>query len=70
MKEIRNITSKPSELVRSDLSYTANILAKVVKTNVTSADVGDHVLDTISHVMDAEPEVLQDIQQKNNKSAQ
>ena len=70
MKEVRNITSKPYQLLQKDLSITANILINVVKTNATSADVGDHVLDTISHVMDARPEVLEDIQQRNNRSAQ
>lgn len=70
MKEVRNITSKPSKLLQKDLSITANILDNVVKTNVTSADVGDHLLYTISHVMDANLEVLEDTQRKNNRSAQ
>lgn len=69
MKEVRNITSKSSKLVQKDLSITVNILDKVVKTNVTSPDVGDHMLSTLSHVMDAKPEALQNIQQENNRSA-
>lgn len=67
--EVRNITSKPSKLLHKDLSVTAKILDNVVKTNVTSVDVGDQVLHTISHVMDANPKVLEDAQRKNNKSA-
>ena len=69
IKEVRNITSKSSKLVQKDLSITVNILDKVVKTNVTSPDVGDHMLGTLSHVMDAKPEPLQNIQQENNRSA-
>ena len=69
MTEVRNITSKPSKLLQKDLSVTAKILDNVVKTNVTSVDVGDQVLHTISHVMDANPKVLEDAQRKNNKSA-
>lgn len=67
IKEVRNITSKSSKLVQKDLSITVNILDKVVKTNVTSPDVGDHMLGTLSHVMDAKPEALQNIQQENNR---
>jgi len=69
IKEVRNITSKTSKLVQKDLSITGNILDKVVKTNVTSPDVGDHMLGTLSHVMDAKPEALQNKQQENNRSA-
>ncbi|KAL9950767.1 hypothetical protein ACROYT_G043325 [Oculina patagonica] len=69
MKEVKNITSKSSELLEKDISLTANILKKIVKTNATSADVGDHVLDTISHVMDAKTDVLQKTQKKYNTSA-
>lgn len=69
IKEVRNITSKSSKLVEKDLSITVNILEKVVKTNVTSSNVGDHMLGTLSHVMDAKPEALQNIQQENNRSA-
>lgn len=69
MKEVKNITSKSSELLEKDISITANILNNVVKTNTTSADVGDHVLDTISHVMDAKTDVLQKTQKKYNTSA-
>ena len=69
IKKVRNITSKSSKLVQKDLSITVNILDKVVKTNVTSPDVGDHMLGTLSHVMDAKPEALQNIQQENNRSA-
>lgn len=67
IKEVRNITSKSSKLVQKDLSITVNILDKVVKTNVTSPDVGDHMLGTLSHVMDAKPEALHNIQQENNR---
>ena len=66
-KEVRNITSKPSKLSQEDLSITAKILGSVVKTNVTSVDVGDNMLHTISHVMDANSEVLSE--RGNNKSA-
>lgn len=69
MKEVRNVTSKSSKLVQKDLSITVNILDKVVKTNVTSPDVGDHMLNTLSHVMDAKPEALQNIKQENDRSA-
>lgn len=69
MKEVRNVTSKSSKLVQKDLSITVNILDKVVKTNVTSPDVGDHMLHTLSHVMDAKPEALQNIKQENDRSA-
>ena len=69
MKEVRNITSKPSKLLQKDLTITANILDNVVKTNVTSADVGDQMLYTLTHVMKAKPEVLDDAQKKNNRSA-
>ena len=69
MKEVKNITSKSSELQEKDISITAHILQKVVKTNSTSSDVGDHVLDTISHVMDAKTDVLQKTQKQYNTSA-
>lgn len=68
MKEVNNITSKSSQLMEKDISITANILDNVVKTNTTSADVGDHVLDTISHVMDAKTDVLQKTRQNYNTS--
>ena len=69
MKEVKNITAKSSELQEQDISITATILHNVVKTNMTSSDVGDHVLDTISHVMDAKTDVLQKTLQKYNTSA-
>ena len=69
MKEVKNITAKSSDLQEKDISITANILQNVVKTNRTSSDVGDHVLDTISHVMDAKTDVLQKTRYKYNTSA-
>ena len=67
-KDVGNITSHSSKLEEKDISITANILAKVVKTNETSAQVGDHVLNTLNHVMDAKTEVLHKTQQKYNTS--
>ena len=69
MVEVRNITSKSSKLVEKDIAITANILNKVVKTNRTSSDVGDQVLHTISHVMDAKGEILKKTQRKYNTTA-
>lgn len=69
MKEVKNITTKSSDLQEKDISITANILQNVVKTNMTSSEVGDHVLDTISHVMDVETDVLQKTRYEFNTSA-
>ena len=67
-KNVSNIASESSKLVEADISIAANILEKVVKTNETSALVGDHVLDTLSHVMDVKTEVLHNSQEKYNSS--
>lgn len=68
-EEVKNLTASSSVLVPKDIALTANILKKVVRSNATSHKVGNHLIETVSHVMDVNDKVLQKTQEKYNSSA-
>ena len=68
-EEVKNLTATSSVLVAKDIALTANILKKVVKSNTTSHHVGNHLIETVSHVMDVNDDVLRKTQEKYNSSA-
>ena len=68
-EEVKNLTAVSSVLIPKDIALTANILKKVVRSNTTSRSVGNHLIKTVSHVMDVNNEVLHKTQEKYNSSA-
>ena len=67
---VQNLTKpKDDKLIEEDVHMTASILTKVVSTNISSQEVGNSLLKTISNVMDLNTETLYKTQVKYNTSA-